>query len=33
MHTVSISNKEALPDIIDEIRNQGYEFSDVTKLC
>ena len=33
MHTVSTSNKEALPDIIDEIRNQGYEFSDVTKLC
>lgn len=33
MHTVSTSNKEALPDIIDEVRNQGYEFSDVTKLC
>ena len=33
MHTVSTSNKEALPDIIDEIRKQGYEFSDVTKLC
>ena len=32
MHTVSKSNKEALPDIIDEIRNQGYEFADVTEL-
>ena len=32
MHTVSTSNSEALPDIIDEIRNQGYEFDLVTNL-
>lgn len=32
MHTVSTSNKEALPEIIDEIRNQGYELSPVTEL-
>ncbi len=27
MHTVSTDNKEALPYIIDELRNQGYIFS------
>lgn len=32
MHSVSTSNKEALPDVIDEIRNQGYEFALVTEL-
>lgn len=32
MHTVSTSNREALPEIIDEIRNQGYELSLVTEL-
>ncbi|MBQ8292291.1 MAG: polysaccharide deacetylase family protein [Bacilli bacterium] len=32
MHTVSKSNREALPDIIDEITNQGYEFALVTEL-
>lgn len=32
MHTVSKSNSEALPDIIDEITNQGYEFDLVTNL-
>lgn len=32
MHTVSKSNREALPEIIDEIISQGYEFSTVTEL-
>ena len=32
MHTVSTSNSDALPDIIDEIKNQGYEFDLVTNL-
>ncbi len=32
MHSVSKSNREALPMVIDEIRRQGYEFADVTEL-
>ncbi len=32
MHSVSSSNREALPNIIDEVRNKGYTFKTVTSL-
>ena len=32
MHSVSSSNREALPGIIDEVLNQGFTFKTVTSL-
>ena len=32
MHSVSSSNREALPSIIDEVRSLGYTFKTVTSL-
>ena len=32
MHSVSSSNKEALPRLIDEIKNKGYTFKTVLDL-